>query len=56
MNKLYIQYKEIFKSYNYKPVTGLPLESVTETTDCVTGFPLESKNHKIILKLILHFF
>jgi hypothetical protein len=25
------------------PVTGLPLESVTPTTDCVTGFPLASK-------------
>ena len=24
------------------PVTGLPLASVTETIDCVTGFPLAS--------------
>ena len=26
------------------PVTGFPLESVTLTTDWVTGFPLASKN------------
>ena len=30
-----------FIIYN-KPVTGFPFESVTLTTDCVTGFPLTS--------------
>ena len=30
-----------FIKYN-KPVTGFPFESVTLTTDCVTGFPLAS--------------
>ena len=32
------------------PVTGFPLESVTLTTDWVTGFPLASKK---VLKFVL---
>ena len=27
----------------FLPVKGLPLASVTDTTDCVTGLPLASK-------------
>ena len=30
------------------PVTGLPFASVTETTDCVTGFPLASIKNGIL--------
>ena len=38
------------KSIISLPVTEFPLESVTPTTDCVTGFPLASEineQHKI---------
>ena len=35
------------KVVRWIPVTGLPLASVTDTTDCVTGLPLASKHLNI---------
>ena len=37
------------KVKNNEPVTGLPLGSVTEITDWVTGFPFTSIINKLII-------
>ena len=40
----------VYNLYKLKlPVTGFPLESVTLTTDWVTGFPLASAKNRFIL-------